>query len=461
MKDTTLTMNTVEKKAIFGLGGIFALRMFGLFMIIPIFSVYGSQYQHATPFLIGLSIGIYGLGQAIFQIPVGFLADKYPRKPLIIIGLLMFALGGAICALATDIYWVIIGRLIAGSGAVSAVVMALLADVTREQHRTKAMATMGLTIAISIIFAFGLGSMFTKMLDISGLFWLTSVFGLLAIGLLLIVPTPNRVLKHNVNELKAKQQFAQVLNIADINRLHIAIFALHLSMTAMFTLLPFQFQQVLGLSVNQQGYVYLPLLLLGFFIAVPLIIIAEKKRKMRQVFMMSLAMLIVGLFLLAIMGQWSVGLIIGLMIYYIGFNSLEATIPSWISKKAPVANKATAMGINSSAQFFGAFVGGALGGVLLTQSIGISWAILGGLMGMALLLIVPIKQPPYLTSLTVTLPTDVDYQQWSKQLLEITAIDEVVMMEKEKIAYLKLDKQLLNDNSRQQLSHLTNQTISI
>lgn len=182
---------------------------------------------------------------------------------------------------------------------------------------------------------------------------------------------------------------------------------------------------------------------------------------MRQVFMMSLAMLIVGLFLLAIMGQWSVGLIIGLMIYYIGFNSLEATIPSWISKKAPVANKATAMGINSSAQFFGAFVGGALGGVLLTQSIGISWAILGGLMGMALLLIVPIKQPPYLTSLTVTLPTDVDYQQWSKQLLEITAIDEVVMMEKEKIAYLKLDKQLLNDNSRQQLSHLTNQTISI
>lgn len=461
MKNTSQSMNSVEKKAIVGLGGIFALRMLGLFMIIPIFSVYGSQYQHATPFLIGLAIGIYGLGQAIFQIPVGFLADKYPRKPLIIIGLLLFALGGAICALATDIYWVIIGRLIAGSGAVSAVVMALLADVTREQHRTKAMATMGLTIALSIIFAFGLGAILTKMLDISGLFWLSAIFGILAIGLLLIVPTPNRMVKHNVNPLTAKQQFAQVLKIADINRLHIAIFALHLSMTAMFTLLPFQFQSVMGLAVNQQGYVYLPLLLLGFFIAVPLIIIAEKKRKMRQVFLMSLVMLAVGLLLLAVVGQWAVGLIVGLMIYYIGFNSLEATIPSWISKKAPVANKATAMGLNSSAQFFGAFVGGALGGMLLTQSIGLSWAILGGLMLLVLAMIVPIKSPPYLTSLTVTLPNDVDNQEWSKQLLEIKAIDEVVMMEKEKIAYIKLDKQQLDENSRQLVSSLTKQSLAI
>ena len=136
-------MNTSEKKAIAGLGGIFALRMLGLFMIVPVFAVYGTQYAHATPFLIGLAIGIYGLGQAIFQIPMSFLADKYPRKPIIIAGLLVFALGGAICALSTDIYMVILGRLIAGSGAVSAVVMALLADVTREEHRTKAMATMG------------------------------------------------------------------------------------------------------------------------------------------------------------------------------------------------------------------------------------------------------------------------------------------------------------------------------
>lgn len=150
-------MNASEKKAIVGLGGIFALRMLGLFMIVPVFSVYGSQYAHATPLLIGLAIGMYGLGQAIFQIPMSLLADKLPRKPIIIAGLLVFALGGVICALSTDIYMVIFGRFIAGSGAVSAVVMALLADVTREQHRTKAMAAMGLTIAMSVMVAFGVG----------------------------------------------------------------------------------------------------------------------------------------------------------------------------------------------------------------------------------------------------------------------------------------------------------------
>jgi predicted MFS family arabinose efflux permease len=458
---TTSTMNASEKRAIAGLGGIFALRMLGLFMIVPVFSVYGSQYSYATPFLIGLAIGIYGLGQAIFQIPMSFLADKYPRKPIIIAGLLVFALGGAICALSTDIYMVILGRLIAGSGAVSAVVMALLADVTREEHRTKAMATMGLTIAMSVMVAFGLGPVLTHLLDISGLFWVTVASAILAIGLLAIVPTPSRVLKHNLNNHTVKQQFLEVLKIGDINRLHLAIFALHLSMTAMFTLLPHQFKDVLGLSVSQQGFVYLPLLLLGFVIAVPLIIIAEKRRKMRGVFLASLATLVAGLGFLAVASQTTWGLIAGLAIYYIGFNSLEATIPSWISKRAPVANKATAMGINSSAQFFGAFVGGAMGGILLTQPMWLSWSVLAVVTVVALLFILPIASPPYLTSLTIVLPKEGDIAAWSQQILAIAGVDEMVMMPKEGIAYLKLDKAQLTENTRQDLSRLTGQTLAI
>lgn len=457
----TPSMNTSEKKAIIGLGGIFALRMLGLFMIVPVFSVYGSQYSHATPFLIGLAIGIYGLGQAIFQIPMSFLADKLPRKPIIIAGLLVFALGGVICALATDIYTVIIGRLIAGSGAVSAVVMALLADVTREQHRTKAMATMGLTIAMSVMVAFGLGPILTHVLDISGLFWVTVVSALFAIALLFIVPTPNRVLKHNLNNHAIKAQFLDVLKIGDINRLHLAIFALHLSMTAMFTLLPHQFHDVLGLTVSQQGFVYLPLLLLGFMIAVPLIIIAEKKRKMRSVFLASLAILVAGLGWLAMGSQTTIGLIVGLAIYYIGFNSLEATIPSWISKRAPVAYKATAMGINSSAQFLGAFVGGAMGGILLTKPIWLSWAVLAIITAVALFFIMPIASPPYLTSLTISLPTGIDTATWSQQILAIEGVDEMVMMPKEGIAYLKLDKEKLTEITRQHLTHLTGQALAI
>lgn len=454
-------MNSVEKRAILGVGGIFALRMIGLFMIVPVFSVYGSNYAHATPFLIGLAVGIYGLGQAIFQIPMSLAADKFPRKPIIFLGLILFAVGGIIAANATDIYEVIIGRALAGSGAVSAVLMALLADVTREEMRTKAMATMGLTIATSIMLAFAFGPLLVGSLGISGLFWLTSGFAVLAMLLLLFIPTPLRVLKHNLDNKSIGQQLASVLKIADLNRLHIGIFALHLTMTAIFVILPHQLNEVMGLSVRQQGLVYLPLLFIGFAVAIPFIIIAEKKRKMRQVFLGALALMTAALALLALGSQVGIGIILGLLLYFMGFNLLEATIPSWISKRAPVANKATAMGLNSSSQFFGAFVGGAMGGLLLTQSNLLAWGILAVIMGIALLLIIPIAQPPYLSSTTVTIPKNINIQDWSRQMLAVEGVDELVVMAKEQVAYLKLDKTQLTDLSRQELSHLAQSPLDI
>ena len=454
-------MNSVEKRAILGVGGIFALRMIGLFMIVPVFSVYGDNYAHATPFLIGLAVGIYGLGQAIFQIPMSLAADKFPRKPIIFLGLVLFAIGGIIAANATDIYEVIIGRALAGSGAVSAVLMALLADVTREEMRTKAMATMGLTIATSIMLAFAFGPLLVGSLGISGLFWLTAGFAVLAMLLLLFVPTPLRVLKHNLDNKSIGQQLATVLKIGDLNRLHIGIFALHLTMTAIFVILPHQLNDVLGLSVRQQGLVYLPLLFIGFAVAIPFIIIAEKKRKMRQVFLAAIALMTVALALLALGGQVGIGIILGLLLYFMGFNLLEATIPSWISKRAPVANKATAMGLNSSSQFFGAFVGGAMGGLLLSQPNLLAWGILAIIMAASLLLIIPIADPPYLSSTTVTIPKNIDIQDWSRQMLAVDGVDELVVMAKEQVAYLKLDKTQLTDNSRQELSHLAQSPLDI
>ncbi|KRG32166.1 MULTISPECIES: MFS transporter [unclassified Psychrobacter] len=454
-------MNSVEKRAILGVGGIFALRMIGLFMIVPVFSVYGDNYAHATPFLIGLAVGIYGLGQAIFQIPMSLAADKFPRKPIIFLGLILFAIGGIIAANATDIYEVIIGRALAGSGAVSAVLMALLADVTREEMRTKAMATMGLTIATSIMLAFAFGPLLVGSLGISGLFWLTSGFAVLAMLLLLFVPTPLRVLKHNLDNKSIGQQLATVLKIGDLNRLHIGIFALHLTMTAIFVILPHQLNEVMGLSVRQQGLVYLPLLFIGFAVAIPFIIIAEKKHKMRQVFLGAIALMTAALAILAIGSQVGVGIILGLLLYFMGFNLLEATIPSWISKRAPVANKATAMGLNSSSQFFGAFVGGAMGGLLLNQPNLLAWGILAVIMGVALLIIIPIAQPPYLSSTTVTIPKNINIQDWSRQMLAVDGVDELVVMAKEQVAYLKLDKTQLTDDSRMQLSSLAQSPLDI
>lgn len=454
-------MNSIEKRAIAGIGGIFALRMIGLFMIVPVFSVYGHDYAHATPFLIGLAVGIYGLGQAIFQIPMSLAADKFPRKPMILLGLILFAIGGVVAATADSIYQVIIGRALAGSGAVSAILMALLADVTREQARTKAMATMGLTIATSIMLSFAIGPMMVASLGISGLFWLTAVFAVLAMLLLLVVPTPLRVLKHNLTNQSIGEQLKEVLRIGDLNRLHIGIFALHLTMTAIFVIVPQQLANVLDLSVRQQGMVYLPLLFIGFAIAIPFIIIAEKKRKMRQVFLAALVAMVIAFACLALGGQLSFGLILGLGLYFIGFNLLEATIPSWISKKAPVANKATAMGINSSSQFLGAFFGGAIGGMLLGQDPMMAWAILGAVMAVALLLIFPISQPPYLTSTTMAIPKQADVSAWSQQVMAVDGVDEVVVMPKDGVAYLKLDKQKISDNSRQLLSQLTETKLDI
>lgn len=454
-------MNSVEKRAILGVGGIFALRMIGLFMIVPVFSVYGDNYAHATPFLIGLAVGIYGLGQAIFQIPMSLAADKFPRKPIIFLGLVLFAIGGIIAANATDIYEVIIGRALAGSGAVSAVLMALLADVTREEMRTKAMATMGLTIATSIMLAFAFGPLLVGSLGISGLFWLTAGFAVLAMVLLLVVPTPLRVLKHNLDNKSIGEQLATVLKIGDLNRLHIGIFALHLTMTAIFVILPHQLNEVMGLSVRQQGLVYLPLLFIGFAVAIPFIIIAEKKRKMRQVFLGAIALMTASLVILALGSQVGVGIIFGLLLYFMGFNLLEATIPSWISKRAPVANKATAMGLNSSSQFFGAFVGGAMGGLLLSQPNVLAWGILAIIMAASLLLIIPIADPPYLSSTTVTIPKNINIQDWSRQMLAVEGVDELVVMAKEQVAYLKLDKTQLTDLSRQELSQLAQSPLDI
>ena len=430
-------------------------------MIVPVFSVYGDNYAHATPFLIGLAVGIYGLGQAIFQIPMSLAADKFPRKPIIFLGLILFAVGGMIAANATDIYQVIIGRALAGSGAVSAVLMALLADVTREEMRTKAMATMGLTIATSIMLAFAFGPLLVGSLGISGLFWLTAAFAILAMLLLFVVPTPMRVLKHNLDNKSIGEQLATVLKIGDLNRLHFGIFALHLTMTAIFVILPHQLTEVMGLSVRQQGLVYLPLLFVGFAVAIPFIIIAEKKRKMRQVFLAAIALMTAALAFLAFGSQVGVGIIFGLLLYFMGFNLLEATIPSWISKRAPVANKATAMGLNSSSQFLGAFVGGAMGGLLLNQSNLLAWGLLSLVMGIALLLITPIAQPPYLSSTTVTIPKNINIQDWSRQMLAVDGVDELVVMAKEQVAYLKLDKTQLTDDSRQALSHLAQSPLDI
>ena len=453
-------MNALERRSTFALSSIFALRMLGLFMIIPVFSVAGQSYQGATPALIGLAVGVYGLTQAILQIPFSLLADRFSRKPLVVLGLLLFALGGAIAAMSETIYGVIIGRAIAGGGAVSAVVMALLADVTREEQRSKAMAVMGMSIGFSFMLAFSLGPWLTSLVGISGLFWVTTIMGLAAISMLLLVP---KVTRHHKNYQQGYlAQLKQVLKMGDLNRLHVSVFALHLLLTAMFIYMPSQLIQFADIPLASHGLVYLPLLVISLFFAFPSIILAEKYRKMRGIFLTAIGGIILGLLVLIFGYESKYILLAGLGFFFIAFNVMEALLPSWLSKSAPIQSKATAMGVNASSQFLGAFFGGMIGGqLLLLNNTALGWSILSGIAIVWLLISFGLAQPRYLSSLVLRLPETKQTDEWTSQLLAIRGIEEVVVMPDQQVAYIKVDKQQIDDAARQDLTHLLGKEVAI
>ncbi len=453
-------MNALERRSTFALSSIFALRMLGLFMIIPVFSVAGQSYEYATPALIGLAVGIYGLTQAILQIPFSLIADRYSRKPLVVLGLLLFALGGAIAAMSDTIYGVIIGRAIAGGGAVSAVVMALLADVTREENRMKAMAVMGMSIGLSFVVAFTMGPWVTGLVGISGLFWVTTVMGLAAIAMLLMVP---KVTRHHKNFQQGYlEQLKQVLKMGDLNRLHISVFTLHLLLTAMFIYVPSQLIEVAKLPLSSHGWVYLPLLVVSLFFAFPSIVLAEKYRKMRSIFLTAIGGIILGLLIMIFGFESKYVLIGGLGLFFIAFNVMEALLPSWLSKAAPIQSKATAMGVNASSQFLGAFFGGIIGGqLLLLNNTSLGWSILSAIAIIWLLMSFGLAQPRYLSSLVLRLPESKQTDEWTSQLLAIRGIEEVVVMSEQQVAFVKVDKQQVDDVSRQQLTHLLGKEVAI
>lgn len=453
-------MNALERRSTFALSSIFALRMLGLFMIIPVFSVAGQTYEYATPALLGLAVGIYGLTQAILQIPFSLIADRYSRKPLVVFGLLLFALGGAIAAMSDTIYGVIIGRAIAGGGAVSAVVMALLADVTREENRMKAMATMGMSIGVSFAVAFSLGPWLTGLVGISGLFWVTTIMGLAAISMLFLVP---KVTRHHRNYQQGYlAQLKQVLKMGDLNRLHVSVFSLHLLLTAMFIYVPSQLIDFAKIPLNSHGWVYLPLLVVSLFFAFPSIVLAEKYRKMRGIFLTAIGGIILGLGILIFGFESKYILLTGLGLFFIAFNVMEALLPSWLSKAAPIQSKATAMGVNASSQFLGAFFGGVTGGqLLLLNNTALGWSILTGLAIVWLLISFGLAQPRYLSSMVLRLPEHKQSDEWTSQLLAIRGIEEVVVMSDQQVAYVKVDKQQIDDATRQDLTQLLGKEVAI
>jgi len=353
-------MSPEERRAGASLASIFALRMLGLFLILPVFSVYAKTLPGGDNLaLVGFALGAYGLTQAIFQIPYGIASDIFGRKQVIVVGLLIFALGSFVAAWAPDMTWIIVGRVLQGMGAISAAVTALAADLTREEHRTKVMAMIG--SSIGLVFALSLvgAPVLYGWIGMAGLFIMTGVLALAAIGLLLkAVPPAPPPLGHE------KLPLRRVVFDPDLLRLNLGIFVLHMVQMAMFVVLPHALVDHGGLAAAEHWKVYLPAVLVSFAIMVPAIIAAERKDKMRPVFIAAVGLLFVvqlGLFLLHA-SLWALAL--WLLLFFVAFNVLEATLPPRWFRTAPPAAKGAALGVYNTTQAMGLFVGGAAGGYI-------------------------------------------------------------------------------------------------
>jgi predicted MFS family arabinose efflux permease len=453
LQDITSPMTPMEKRATISLAGIYALRMLGLFMILPVLSLFAEQMEGSTPLLVGLAISIYGLSQAILQIPFGLLSDRFGRKKIIVFGLLLFAAGSVVAALSTTIYGVLLGRALQGSGAIAAAIMALVADLTQEVHRTKAMAMIGASIGISFGVAITLGPVIAGFAGVSGIFWLTAILSLFAIlAIWLVVPNPQKVVTHRDAEL-IPSQLSSVVTNPDLLRLDYGIFVLHLILTASFVIVPLLMRDA-GLIPGKHWMVYLPVLVTSMAMIIPFVIIAEKKRKMKPVFIAAIAALVLADTALAFFHTDLVGLIACLWLFFCGFNLLEATLPSLISKTAPGDLKGTAMGAYSSSQFMGAFVGGAMGGWLYGEyGAGAVFLACAGLASSWVLVALFMKTPKHLANLLLSLKdvTANQAEEFSAQLLAITGVEEVRLHFEEDVAYLKVDNALLNKEDLQKM----------
>lgn len=446
-------MSGSETRAASGLALVFAFRMLGMFMVLPVLATYGMDLAGATPALIGLAIGAYGLTQAIFQIPFGIISDRIGRRPVIYLGLIVFALGSVLAANADSIWGVIAGRILQGAGAISAAVMALLSDLTREQHRTKAMAMIGMTIGVSFAVAMVVGPLLTRSFGLSGLFLATG--GMALVGILIIafiVPRATGPLQHRESGV-ARQALIPTLKHPDLLRLDLGIFVLHAMLMSSFVALPLALVEKAGLPKDQHWWVYLTALLISFFAMIPFIIYGEKKRKMKRVLLGAVSTLLLTELFFWEFGDSLRALVIGTVVFFTAFNLLEASLPSLISKVSPAGGKGTAMGVYSTSQFLGSALGGILGGWLFQHG-GLSVVFLGGagLAALWLAFAVTMREPPYVTSLRLPLsPEAIREAGLVERLKAVVGVTDAVVVAEEAAIYIKLDTELLDRTTLEQL----------
>ena len=361
---SSTTMTSQERRSSGALALIFALRMLGLFLVLPVFTLEARKYPGGDdPAMIGLAMGLYGLTQALFQLPIGLASDRIGRKRVIVAGLLVFAAGSLIAAMADSLTGLMAGRAIQGAGAVSAAVTALLADLTRDGVRTKAMAMVGGSIGLMFALALVLAPLLNAWIGLSGIFGLTCALALAGIAVVLWVVPPEP--RQHADAPKGK--FGELLGQSDLLRLNFGVFILHTVQMSMWVAVPAMLVQA-GLAKEQHWHIYLPAVLLSF-VAMGLLFSMERKGKLRKALLGAIGLVLVvqiGLGMLAVSGTiptvWCMALL--MFLFFCGFNALEATQPSLVSRMAPAPLRGAALGAYNTLQSLGLFAGGAVGGAV-------------------------------------------------------------------------------------------------
>jgi MFS family permease len=434
-------MTPLELRASIALAGIFGLRLLGMFVILPVFAIYAERLPGGNNLtLVGVAIGAYGLTQAILQVPFGWWSDRYGRKPVIYAGLSLFAFGSLVAAAAPTLYVVIAGRVLQGAGAISAAVMAMAADLTREEQRTKAMAMIGSTIGLAFALSLVASPWLNDHIGVPGIFAMTAVLALVAMLVVWRV-VPDVVEVRRESRARALREFGAVIAVAQLARLNYGIFVLHAVLMALFIAVPFALRDA-GLPVGEHWKVYLPVMLGSFVLMLPPILMQGRAGHLRLYFIGSVALLLLAHLALPWLVHGILPIAVFLLLFFTPFNVLEALLPSLTAKLAPPGAKGTAIGVYSSVQFLGTFVGAALGGYAYGQW-GLQGVVIADVVLLVMWLIVAfgMRVPPTLSTRTYTLPrlSAAEAEVLLTRLRLLPGVREAHVVANERTAYLKVD----------------------
>lgn len=425
-----------ELRAVVSLALLYVFRMLGLFMLLPVLVDYGRNYQSSSPELLGLALGAYGFSQALLQIPFGWWSDRWGRKPVITVGLLLFALGSIIAAVSDSVYGLILGRFLQGGGAIAAAIMAMVADLTSDQNRTKSMAAIGASIGVSFLVAVVLGP---KLAAIGGLplvFW--TIFVLACVGLVVLwTLVPNVTTFKNPEKHPAR--FRTVLRNPELLRLNFGIFALHFVLAASFVVLPLALGALPAVSREQHSWIYLWVLLGSFVAMLPVMILAERKNKVKWAFLAAVVLVGIAQFIFISGHGALVTLVTGLFVFFMAFNYLEASLPSLMSKMAPSNVRGAATGIYSSCQSFGVFLGGSCGGLLLAHGGMLAVFICCAALVLIWLVVAAFMHGPVQYSNLVVPVDEPQREKMLNRLAALPGVAEVSYLEDQQAAFLRVD----------------------